>query len=423
MCGLKRAWSVVLTASLAGLRRRQAGYSVWYNPLPVLAAGRVAELADALGSGSSALTCMRVQVPPRPPSASRRGFAAWTSSTTTRAPSLFPLLRHPAASRTDAVRAPSGSSCSASSSSSSSLSSPGGSAACQQRPQGRGLSRLHVRRRAPRSTTRGNSAKQLNEIVGDPTKFENRKALLAELDALVAQQDEIAKRAARQEHPDSLDAEAEVFVTGMKVRARGFALFREAIAGALDEKKSVKPGAIAALAGYLSGPDAYYQTLFYGPARRIMKEDDVAGVKVPTATRYLTADILTEEARHVDAPGPRHLGQARRHPRRRPRRRDGHALEHRPGARQEHPDPGVARPVVRHHGREPGKRRRERRPRRGRPRAAGRRQAHADRDHRRHLARQEADGRGPGVRDPQHGDHQDEHAARQGRARCPRNAC
>lgn len=138
--------------------------------------------------------------------------------------------------------------------------------------------------------------KQLNEIVGDPTKFENRKTLLAELDTLVALQDEIAKRAARQEHPDSLDAQAEVFVTGMQVRARGFELFREAIAGALDEEKGVKPGAIAALAGYLSGPDAYYQTLFYRPARHVLKEEGVSGVTVPTATRYLTADIFTEEA-------------------------------------------------------------------------------------------------------------------------------
>ena len=47
--------------------RFRLDYSVWYNPHPVRAAGRVAELADALGSGSSALTCVRVQVPPRPP--------------------------------------------------------------------------------------------------------------------------------------------------------------------------------------------------------------------------------------------------------------------------------------------------------------------------------------------------------------------
>jgi hypothetical protein len=138
--------------------------------------------------------------------------------------------------------------------------------------------------------------KKLNEIVGDPTKFENRKALLAELDGLVAQQDEIAKRAVRLDHPDSLDAQADVFATGMRVRADGFELFRKAVAGALDKKKSVKPGAIVALAGYLSGPDAYHQTLFYTPARRVMKDEGIADVTVPTATYYLTSDILTEQS-------------------------------------------------------------------------------------------------------------------------------
>jgi hypothetical protein len=138
--------------------------------------------------------------------------------------------------------------------------------------------------------------KQLDAIVGDPTQFENGKALLAELDKLAAQQDEIAQRAARQEHPDSLADQADVFATGMNVRARGFELFGKAIAGALDKEKSAKPGAIAALAGYLSGPDAYYQTLFYTPARRIMKDDDISDVTVPTATFYLANPILTEES-------------------------------------------------------------------------------------------------------------------------------
>ena len=137
--------------------------------------------------------------------------------------------------------------------------------------------------------------KDLNEIVGDPTKLENGKALLAELDKLVASQEEIATRAARQEHPGSLDAQAVEFATGMRVRTRGLELFRKAIAAALDKKKGVKPGPIAALSGYLSGPDAYYQSLFYTPTRRVMKDEGVSGVEVPTATYYLTTDILSPE--------------------------------------------------------------------------------------------------------------------------------
>jgi uncharacterized protein Smg (DUF494 family) len=137
--------------------------------------------------------------------------------------------------------------------------------------------------------------KDLAKIVGDPAKYENGDALLADLDTLVAKQDEIATRAERQDHPDSLASQADEFATGMSVRAHGFLLFRKAIAAALDKKKSVKPGAIAALDGYLSGPDAYYQMLFYTPARRIMKDDGVSDVEVPTATYYLGTDILSVE--------------------------------------------------------------------------------------------------------------------------------
>lgn len=134
---------------------------------------------------------------------------------------------------------------------------------------------------------------ELHEIVGDPTKVESGKALLAELDKLVTRQDEIATRVARQEHPSPLDAEAEVVATGMQVRARGLALVRKAVAAALDKKKSVKPASIAALSGYLSGPDAYYQALFYAQARRVMKDQGVSDVEVPTATYFLNRDILS----------------------------------------------------------------------------------------------------------------------------------
>lgn len=137
--------------------------------------------------------------------------------------------------------------------------------------------------------------KQLSAVVDDPTQYDTGKALLAQLDKLTGQQEEIATRAARQDHPDALDAQASEFATAMRVRARGFVLFRTAIAAVLDKKKGVKPAAIAALDGYLSGPDAYYQTLFYTPARQVMKDEGVTDVKVPTSSYYLTANILTQE--------------------------------------------------------------------------------------------------------------------------------
>jgi len=136
--------------------------------------------------------------------------------------------------------------------------------------------------------------KQLAKIVADPGKYGSGDELKAALADLVTRHDEIATRVARLDHPDALAAEADVVATGMKVRTRGLDLVRKAIAAALNQKKGVKPSAVTALAGYLSGPDAYYQALFYGPARRAMKNDGVQGVKVPLSTYYLKADILSE---------------------------------------------------------------------------------------------------------------------------------
>jgi len=132
--------------------------------------------------------------------------------------------------------------------------------------------------------------KQVSGIMKDPTKL-SRKQLVAKLGQLSDQQAEIAVRAARLEPPGTLEDEQTVFATGMKVRARGFQLLRTAMLGAIANKK-VGTGAIAALDGYFSGPDAYYQELVYAPSRDTMAEEGVSGVAVPTSTYYLTWKAL-----------------------------------------------------------------------------------------------------------------------------------
>jgi hypothetical protein len=132
--------------------------------------------------------------------------------------------------------------------------------------------------------------KQVSSIMDDPTKL-SRKELIAKLGQLAAQQEEIAVRAGRLEPPGTLDDEQTVFSTGMKVRASGFGLLRTAMLGALANKKiGVKQ--IAALDGYFSGPDAYYQELVYQPARETMADEGVSDVAVPTSTYYLTWKAL-----------------------------------------------------------------------------------------------------------------------------------
>jgi hypothetical protein len=135
-----------------------------------------------------------------------------------------------------------------------------------------------------------NLGKQVSSIMHDPTKL-SRNELVEKLDKLAAQQDEIAVRAARLEPPDTLAAEQTQFATGMKVRAAGYKLLRAAIRSALANKK-IKATDIAALDGYFSGPDAYYQETVYAPAREAMSKDGVTGIAVPMSDYYLAWKAL-----------------------------------------------------------------------------------------------------------------------------------
>jgi hypothetical protein len=129
--------------------------------------------------------------------------------------------------------------------------------------------------------------KQLAQLVANPTKFSG-KELTAKLAELSAKQNEIAVRADRLEPPNTLASEQAVFAEGMKVRADGYKLFETTMLGILGKKK-VNPAKIAALAGYFSGPDAYYTSRVYIPARNTLSEQGVTDVPVPTSTYYLTA--------------------------------------------------------------------------------------------------------------------------------------
>jgi hypothetical protein len=129
--------------------------------------------------------------------------------------------------------------------------------------------------------------KQLDKLVANPTKF-SRKELTAKLAELSAKHSEIAVRANRLEAPDTLAAEQAVFAEGMKVRADGYRLFETTLLGMLGKKK-VNPAKLAALAGYFSGPDAYYTSRVYIPARNTLSAQGVTDVPVPTSTYYLDA--------------------------------------------------------------------------------------------------------------------------------------
>ena len=139
--------------------------------------------------------------------------------------------------------------------------------------------------------------KQLDQVVADPTKF-SRKELAAKLADLSAKQNEIAVRADRLEPPETLASEQAVFAEGMKVRADGYKLFETTLLGMLGKAKA-DPAKLAALAGYFSGPDAYFTSRVYVPARNTLSKQGVTDVPVPTSTYYLTAKTF-DTARLVE---------------------------------------------------------------------------------------------------------------------------
>lgn len=131
----------------------------------------------------------------------------------------------------------------------------------------------------------------LRAIIINPSKY-TRAELTAALNSLVSKQNEVASRAAVLTPPDRLKTENTWYVEGMRIRAGGMRLMRDAIMAAITKKGSVTAAKIAALSAYFSGPDAYYMELVYVPAQKAMQADGVSGVTVPRSTYFLTSDMF-----------------------------------------------------------------------------------------------------------------------------------
>jgi hypothetical protein len=132
--------------------------------------------------------------------------------------------------------------------------------------------------------------KEVARFFANPAKL-SAKDLIPKLKEWSDRQTEIATRARILKPPGKIAAQNTVFVWGMTVRARGFALLR----ADLIRGNSIKPAAaakIAALGGYFAGPDVYYQTLFYNQVQLAMKNDGVSGVTVPKSAYFQTANIF-----------------------------------------------------------------------------------------------------------------------------------
>jgi len=136
--------------------------------------------------------------------------------------------------------------------------------------------------------------RQLGAVVTDPTRPNNLKTTLNQL---VAKQTEITTRAERIDPPGKLDQLHKVFVDGMKVRLRGVQDMRDGLLAATNVKnKGVTARKLAALSGYFTGPDAYYNELYYTQAQKAMADDGVTNVSVPTMDYFSNHDLFSQSA-------------------------------------------------------------------------------------------------------------------------------
>jgi len=134
--------------------------------------------------------------------------------------------------------------------------------------------------------------KDLKTMVNDPTKF-TREGMSKLLGEMIRDQTAVADRAAKLQPPDDLMDENAVLVQGMDVRNQGYKLWRDAIEAELKGKdSSVTAKNLAALGAYFTGPEAYYQALFYRQAQKVMADEGVSNVTVPAATYYTNANLF-----------------------------------------------------------------------------------------------------------------------------------
>jgi len=133
----------------------------------------------------------------------------------------------------------------------------------------------------------------LKKMVQQPTSY-TREGISKLLDDMLREQTAVSEQATRLAPPDNLRQENTVFVQGMAVRTRGYAQWRDAISAELKNGDSGVSGkGLAALGGFFTGPEAYYQALFYKQSQRVMADEGVTNVTVPKATYYTNAMLFT----------------------------------------------------------------------------------------------------------------------------------
>lgn len=138
--------------------------------------------------------------------------------------------------------------------------------------------------------------KPIASLLADPTRY-GRAQLVAELNTLVQTQTEITQRTERISPPGKLRDLHTILVQGQLVRLAGVEQVRAGLNAALAGKnKTATASKLAALSGYFTGPDVYYNELFYRQAQKAMTDDGVSNVAVPTVDFFSRSNVFTASA-------------------------------------------------------------------------------------------------------------------------------
>ena len=133
-------------------------------------------------------------------------------------------------------------------------------------------------------------------ILTDPTKY-GKAGLQTKLDQIVTAQDELRKRTLSINPPGKLKSLHEIMIQGQEVRLSGVEQVRAGLLAALTGKHlHATARKLAALSGYFTGPDVYYNELYRTQAQKIVTGDGVTNVAVPSTGYFETSNAFSPSA-------------------------------------------------------------------------------------------------------------------------------
>ena len=137
---------------------------------------------------------------------------------------------------------------------------------------------------------------QIVAVLADPTKY-GKTGLQAKLQSIVDAQNEITQRTENIKPPGKLKDLHQILVQGQTVRQSGVKQVQAGLLSALTGKHlRATARKLAALSGYFTGPDVYYNELYRTQAQQIVSDDGVNNVLVPPAGYFANSNAFSPSA-------------------------------------------------------------------------------------------------------------------------------